>query len=667
MIGKTVGKYRIVERLGRGGMGTVYKAIDETLDREVAIKVLNADLGDTEILKRFRAEAVTLARLNHPGIATLYELYRDDNDLLMVMEFVRGETVHELSERLGALAAPQAAHLAMQVLDALAHAHRAGVVHRDLKPANLMVTEMGIVKVMDFGIARVLGTEHFTQGGYMMGTPAYMAPEQVLGGEIDGRADLYAVGVVLYRLLSGRLPFSADTAIAMVQKQVNEPPTPITQFQPNLPPWCARVLNRALAKAPADRFQTADEFRTALLSAVQPQTLGEMPTMATPTPLGIHLLGDATGTLLSSSATSATAATPQTYSQRASAAAVATPLATSVPGAVPLPPVPAVASAPSTASGKPRPAEGSTTTLVLGRKQLFGLGAAALILVLGLAAFGFYALRRSTFPQQLQIGAQPTEEAKPAADASGPNAATGAAAPSVGAGQPEAPGPPTPPTPPGAPNSPADGAAAAAAGAAAGGGLPGAKPTGRAAGAPGTLPPVPPPATPGARGARGSVPAPPGTEGTPASGTPAPAAPASTSSATPEAAAITAASPVTFNDVRVLVKSGDRTRELTGVLSLGAGQLSVLDKVGGTALVSLPYSSLTGAAYSRSKQPRWKDASGKDVEAKVDLGRLGFFRSDRNWVILFSHGEPTFIRIEDGSLPTVLPAIESHAGLKVRR
>ena len=327
MIGKTVGKYRIVERLGRGGMGTVYKAIDETLDREVAIKVLNADLGDSDILKRFRAEAVTLARLNHPGIATLYELYRDDTELLMVMEFVRGETVHELSERMGALAPPQAAHLAMQVLDALSHAHRAGVVHRDLKPANLMVTELGIVKVMDFGIARVLGTEHFTQGGYMMGTPAYMAPEQVLGGDIDGRADLYAVGVVLYRLLSGQLPFSADTAIAMVQKQVNDSPIPIAQFQPDLPGWCAKVLTRALAKSPAERFQTADEFRTALLSAVQPQTLGELPTMATPTPRGVSSAFDQTS-----------AATAVRYDQRASAVAVATPLATSVPGTQPVVP-----------------------------------------------------------------------------------------------------------------------------------------------------------------------------------------------------------------------------------------------------------------------------------------------------------------------------------------
>ena len=239
MIGTTVGKYRIVDKLGRGGMGTVYKAVDQTLDREVAIKVLNPDLTDADVLKRFRAEAVTLARLNHPGIATIYELHhQQDDELLMVMEFVRGETFHDLADRLGPLAPPQAAHLCMQVLDALGHAHRGGVVHRDLKPANLMITDGGAVKVMDFGIARVLGSEHFTHGGYMMGTPAYMAPEQVLGREIDGRADLYSVGVVLYRLLTGHLPFKADTAISMVQMQISEPPTPIVTFRPDLPAWC---------------------------------------------------------------------------------------------------------------------------------------------------------------------------------------------------------------------------------------------------------------------------------------------------------------------------------------------------------------------------------------------------------------------------------------------
>ena len=169
----------------------------------------------------------------------------------MVMEFVRGETFHDLSDRLGPLAPPQAAHLCMQVLDALGHAHRGGVVHRDLKPANLMITEGGAVKVMDFGIARVLGTEHFTHGGYMMGTPAYMAPEQVLGREIDGRADLYSVGVVLYRLLSGRLPFNADTAISMVQMQISEAPTPIA----DVPAGSARrgARRSSIARSPSRR------------------------------------------------------------------------------------------------------------------------------------------------------------------------------------------------------------------------------------------------------------------------------------------------------------------------------------------------------------------------------------------------------------------------------
>nr|MBA2305063.1 serine/threonine protein kinase [Acidobacteriota bacterium] len=294
MIGKTVGNYRILDRLGRGGMGIVYKALDETLDREVAIKVLNPDLSDADLLKRFRAEAVSLARLNHPGIATIYELRRHDDELLMVMEFVRGETLQTLSERLGPLEPPQAAHVCIQILDALAHAHRAGVIHRDLKPANVMMTHTGVVKVMDFGIARMLGAEHFTHAGFMMGTPAYMAPEQVLGQDIDGRADLYSVGVLFYRLLSRELPFQADTAISMAQKQVADPPTPLGTFRPDLPPWCESVISKALSKAPAARFQTAEEFRAALRAAVTPAPLGELPTMATPTAAGLLRTSDLT-------------------------------------------------------------------------------------------------------------------------------------------------------------------------------------------------------------------------------------------------------------------------------------------------------------------------------------------------------------------------------------
>src|ERR1051325_2504825 len=207
MIGQNVGKYRIVDRIGRGGMGTVYRAHDDSLDRDVAIKVLNPELNDPEVVKRFRAEAVTGAKLDDPGIATIYELLPHEAQWLMVMEFVRGETLEKIVDRAGSFAPERAADVCTQVLTALGHAHRMGVVHRDLKPANLMMTESGAIKVMDFGIARVSGSDHLTHAGHMRGTPAYMAPEQVLGHEVDARADLYSMGVVLYRLVTGKLPF----------------------------------------------------------------------------------------------------------------------------------------------------------------------------------------------------------------------------------------------------------------------------------------------------------------------------------------------------------------------------------------------------------------------------------------------------------------------------
>jgi len=398
MVGKTVGKYRILDRVGRGGMGVVYKAVDETLEREVAIKVLNSDFGDPAILKRFRAEAITLARLNHPGIATIFELHRQQDELLMVMEFVRGETFHELSERLGPLEPPQAAHLCIQVLDALGHAHHAGVIHRDLKPANLMVTESGAVKVMDFGIARVLGSEHFTHGGLMMGTPAYMAPEQVSGAVIDARADLYSMGVVFYRLVSGRLPFLADTAIAMAQKQISDPPTPLEEVRQGLPAWCAAVVERALSKEPDRRFQTAEEFRLSLMSAVVPQSLGELPTLATPVPLPTP-----------------TAARRRTEALESDAVALPiTPLA--------------------------RERTTPTTTVVLGRTHLFGLAALLLILaagvvVLGIAAFRTNASRTAEAPAATAVAPAPVP-ATPAQDKQAqPQAQTAPAPPPAAASQ----------------------------------------------------------------------------------------------------------------------------------------------------------------------------------------------------------------------------------------
>jgi serine/threonine-protein kinase len=267
MIGTTIGKYRILAQLGRGATGIVYRALDETLDREVAIKVLNPDLANAEIVKRFRTEAALLARLNHADIAIIYELVQRETDLLMVMELVRGESLEQLCERLGAVSLEHAASLAGKILAALGHAHEAGIVHRDVKPANVMVSDRGDVKIMDFGIARMRGTEHMTVDGCTIGTPAYMPPEQVLGEEVDGRSDLYAVGVILYRLLTGRLPFEADTPFGMLQKQVAEQPTALRVLRPDLPEWCDTVMARALAKRPGDRYQSAEEFRAALASA----------------------------------------------------------------------------------------------------------------------------------------------------------------------------------------------------------------------------------------------------------------------------------------------------------------------------------------------------------------------------------------------------------------
>src|SRR6516165_4551803 len=264
MIGRTIGHYRIVEQLGRGGSGTVYRAVDATLDREVAIKVLNPELVDTDAMRRFQSEATILAKLNHPSIATIYELFHSEADLLMVMELVRGKTLERTSDELGPLPPDRAASIIERILSALAHAHRAGVVHRDLKPANIMVTDTGAVKLMDFGIARVCGADRLTIDGAMLGTPAYMAPEQVLSQDIDGRTDLYSVGVIFYRLLTAALPFEAETPIAMLQRQLSEAPTPLGCHRQGLPAWCDTIVQRALAKTPADRFQTAEAFREAL-------------------------------------------------------------------------------------------------------------------------------------------------------------------------------------------------------------------------------------------------------------------------------------------------------------------------------------------------------------------------------------------------------------------
>jgi len=270
MVGTSIGQYRVVELLGSGSMGVVYKAVDETLDREVAIKILNPELADADLIRRFRTEATALARLNHPEIATIYELRSSDRNFVMVMELVRGESLDKVLEHSGPLPVETVAYIVDRVLSALGHAHDAGLVHRDIKPANVMLTASGGIKVMDFGVAFMRGANPSGAAGGLLGTPGYMPPEQIRGHAIDGRSDLYAVGVIFYRLLTGAFPFKATTIEEMLRKQLSElPTTPLNHYRGGLPVWCEQILERALASSPSNRFQTAAEFRSALKQATR--------------------------------------------------------------------------------------------------------------------------------------------------------------------------------------------------------------------------------------------------------------------------------------------------------------------------------------------------------------------------------------------------------------
>ena len=265
MIRQKIGQYLVVERLGNGGMGSVYRGVDETLGRDVALKILDTTITDSAA--RLRAEAAALARLSHPGIATVYELLEDDDRLVMVMELVRGQTLQHILDEVGVFSPRRAAELCMQALAALSHAHAAGVVHRDLKPGNLMITDHGSLKIMDFGIARLEGAINLTNVGQMLGTPAYMSPEQVLGHPVDSRADLYAMGVVFFRLITAAFPFQGENPFDMAQAQVKDTPVKPSESRSDLPAWVDEIVIRALAKAPRDRFQSAVEFHEAFARA----------------------------------------------------------------------------------------------------------------------------------------------------------------------------------------------------------------------------------------------------------------------------------------------------------------------------------------------------------------------------------------------------------------
>ena len=254
-------RYRLVERLGRGGMGLVYRARDETLDRDVAIKfVLPERLIGGEASARFLREARAVARLSHPNIMTLYDVDREGAWHYLVLEHISGKNLHEMMvERGGPLPLRESLQAIRGTLKALAYAHAQGVIHRDIKPENIMLTPDGQVKVTDFGLAVARGDVRLTQEGTIVGTALYLAPESVMGTPATSPTDLYAVGAVLYELLTGQPPFVADDPVAIFTQIVNAPIKPPRTLDPNIPSSVERVVVKLLAKDPADRYASAEE------------------------------------------------------------------------------------------------------------------------------------------------------------------------------------------------------------------------------------------------------------------------------------------------------------------------------------------------------------------------------------------------------------------------
>jgi hypothetical protein len=259
-----IGKYEVVSRIGQGAMGEVFKAKDPVLNRFVAIKTMTGVLtADDDLVERFRREAQAAARLNHLNIVTVYDFGEEQGRFYMAMELLEGVDLKEVIGSRGLNDLWDKLDVMEQVADGLAFAHAQGVVHRDLKPANVRVLPSGRVKIMDFGLARV-NTSDMTKTGMVMGTPNYMSPEQVRGERVDARSDVFSLGAVFYELLAGRKAFHADSMHTILFKVLEEQPEPVGRFAPNVPPRFVRLIEKALAKDPAQRFQHAGEVRDAL-------------------------------------------------------------------------------------------------------------------------------------------------------------------------------------------------------------------------------------------------------------------------------------------------------------------------------------------------------------------------------------------------------------------
>jgi beta-lactam-binding protein with PASTA domain/predicted Ser/Thr protein kinase len=308
------GRYRIVRKLGSGGMANVYLAEDEELGRRVAIKILNDRYAnDDAFIERFRREAKSAASLSHPNIVSIYDRGEAEGTYYIAMEVIEGRSLKELILTRGPLPIVEAVHYARQILQALRFAHRHGIIHRDIKPHNNLIGEQGL-KVTDFGIARY-GPSQMTEAGSIMGTAQYLSPEQARGAPVTASSDLYSVGIVLYEMLTGRVPFTGESAIEIAMKHLNDWPRPPSKIRPEIPEEIDHIVLRALAKAPEDRYQSAEEFiedlhRVEAGLPVSPETSEAATALLTVAPVG------ASTEVLSGDATRVTAPRPYTPPRR---------------------------------------------------------------------------------------------------------------------------------------------------------------------------------------------------------------------------------------------------------------------------------------------------------------------------------------------------------------
>ena len=278
LIGKRLdGLYEVQELIGSGGMANVYKAVMRGQNGPVpagtvvAVKVLRQEyMHDPDLVRRFKNESKAISLLNHPNIVKVYDVSVNDHLQYIVMEYVDGMTLREyLNERGGKLSSRETVHFISQILKALEHAHANGIVHRDIKPQNIMLLDNGQLRMMDFGIARISRADNQMLAGKAMGSVHYISPEQAKGDETDRKSDIYSVGVMMYEMLSGKLPFDADDVVAVAMKQITDEPRSLQELAPTVPHGLVEITERAMAKLPANRYSSAAEMLEALNAYVE--------------------------------------------------------------------------------------------------------------------------------------------------------------------------------------------------------------------------------------------------------------------------------------------------------------------------------------------------------------------------------------------------------------